>query len=449
VLLLVFENFMRDHWKENSPLTDRGRAFERYVEKEGGFLDDYAAFMTLERHFREKEPEMDTWKKWPAAFHNPGSRVVSTFRRQRWKELAFEKYLQWQIELQLQETDDFARQQGLVLGIYHDLAMAEDSCGSEAWAHRDLFVPNVRVGAPPDDFSQNGQDWGFPPPDIERQREEGYGFFIAELRKNLRFGGCIRIDHIMRLFHHFWIPRGLQPREGAYVLDPYDHLLGILALESVRNQVLVIGEDLGTVQPFVREALEDSGIFSYRLLYFEKDETQAFLPPGAYPVESLMSVTTHDLPTLRGYWLGLDIEERKNLGLFSTEEAYIEAGKERQRDKKNLLCTLIEERMMPPDSSSDPADYPDLDGQLHHAIVGFLTKSRAKLVILNQEDLFKDSRQQNMPGTTWERRNWVTRMRFSTEDLSDNAEVKNYARMYRDWIIETDRLPINEKTSNP
>ena len=164
-----------------------------------------------------------------------------------------------------------ALERGLGIGLYHDLALATDRFGSDLWAHREFFVSGCRVGAPPDGFSPKGQDWGFPPPNSERHDEDGYRLFAESIRKNCRHGGALRIDHVMRFFRLYWIPDGMEATDGTYVRDRYQALLSILALESVRNRVLIIGEDLGTVPDEAREVLRRFGILSYRLLYFEQD----------------------------------------------------------------------------------------------------------------------------------------------------------------------------------
>jgi 4-alpha-glucanotransferase len=327
------------------------------------------------------------------------------------------------------------------LGIYQDLAMSDDPYGSDRWANPEFYIEKVQIGAPPDDFSPNGQNWGFPAPDLERMREKGYAYFIQEIKNNCRFSGCLRMDHVMRLFHYFWIMEGKEPSEGAYVAARHEELLGILALESVRNKVLMIGEDLGTVQPYVREELDRYGVFSYRLLYFEKHEEGRFKSPSEYPPYSLATVTTHDLPTLCGFWQGMDLLERNILGLFPDEVSYSNALRTRQEDKQRLLDAFFEEGLMPPYASRNAKDYLELSGELHNAAVGYLARSRAKLMQLNQEDLFKDLRQQNIPGNTRERKNWAARMLFRTDDLHHNAQVGRFAGMYRNWIIHSNRTP--------
>ena len=441
VLRLIFEDFIEENWSESGPVTERAAELEGYIKREGRFLDDYATFMTLEREWHLRDHRIWTWKDWPQQYHDPESEAVEAFKKKHWKDVLFHKYLQWQIDEQLRELNLYLEHIGIPLGLYHDLAMADDLYGADYWANQDLFVSGIDVGAPPDDFSPKGQNWGFPPPDLEKVREDGYRFFIHELKRNCCFGGCLRIDHIMRLFHQFWIPHGMDPKDGAYVATPHEELMGILALESVRNKVLIVGEDLGTVQPFIRKSLEGNGVFSYRLIYFEKDSENEFLPPSVYPSFALASITTHDLPTLCGFWQGLDIEERRRLRLFPDDESFLRAVRDREQDKRKLLKALIENRLMPPHSSSNVRDYPELTEELQDAFIGFLAMCRSKLIMLNQEDLFRDPRQQNMPGTTWERKNWVARMRFNIEDLFESLEVAQFARIYRHWILKTNRAP--------
>ena len=177
------------------------------------------------------------------------------FARKHWRSVLFHKYMQWQLDLQLAAAQQHALEQGLSIGLYHDLALATDRFGSDLWAHRPFFVSGCRVGAPPDGFSPKGQDWGFPPPTSERHDEDGYRLFAESIRKNCRHGGALRIDHVMRFFRLYWIPDGMDATDGTYVRDRFEALLSILALESVRNQVVVIGEDLGTVPDEAREVL--------------------------------------------------------------------------------------------------------------------------------------------------------------------------------------------------
>src|SRR6185312_15780994 len=231
----------------------------------------------------------------------------------------FYQWAQWQIDGQLRAAQERTRERGMSIGLYHDLALATDRFGSDLWAHRPFFISGCRVGAPPDDFAPQGQDWGFPPPNSRHHYENGYRLFADSIRRNCRHGGALRIDHVMRLFRLYWIPDGSDATQGAYVRELSSDFVRVLALESVRNQVMIIGEDLGTVEPEIREELERFGILSYRLFFFEKSGNGAFRAATEYPSQALVSSTTHDLPTLAGFWTGADIEARRSTGAIDDE----------------------------------------------------------------------------------------------------------------------------------
>jgi len=293
------------------------------------------------------------------------------------------------------------------------------------------------VGSPPDDFSPGGQDWSFPPPDTRRHREDGYRLYTESIRKSLRHGGALRIDHVMRLFRLYWIPEGHDAAHGAYVRERSEDLVRILALESVRNQAVIVGEDLGTVEPEVRETLARFGILSYRLLYFERKKGK-FKPPEAYPVQALAASTTHDLATIAGFWTSADIEARLAAGTID-RAAYEAQKKDRARDKQCLLDALLAANLLPPGYERRAERIPELTGELHYAIIGYLAKTPSELLLVNQEDMTKETAQQNVPGTTAEYPNWSRKMRWSIEDLSTLPEARDCAAMVARWIEVTSR----------
>ena len=321
-LKLLFRSFLNE-WNQN---TARAHELRHYIDREGDLLDRFAVHAALEHAIHRRCPDVWNWRSWPEPYQDPDSPAVREFARKHWRSVLFHKYLQWQLDLQFQAVQQHARERGLAIGIYHDLALATDRFGSDLWAHRDFFISGCRVGAPPDDFSPKGQDWAFPPPNSERHYQDGYRLFAESVRRNCRHGGALRIDHVMRFFRLYWIPDGMDATEGTYVRDRYEDLLGILALESVRQKVVLIGEDLGTVPDEVREALARFGILSYRLLYFEQDRDGSFRRPDEYPRDALVSATTHDLPTLAGFWIGRDIEARRDAGLLPDEASYATCG---------------------------------------------------------------------------------------------------------------------------
>jgi 4-alpha-glucanotransferase len=294
------------------------------------------------------------------------------------------------------------------------------------------------VGSPPDDFAPKGQDWGFPPPNADRHREDGYRLFAESIRKNCRHGGALRIDHVMRLFRLYWIPDGSDATEGAYVRERSDDMVRILALESVRNQVVVVGEDLGTVEPAVRETLARFGILSYRLFYFEKNERGEFRRDDEYPVQAVVSSTTHDLPTLAGFWIQADVEARRAAGVLD-DEGYRSQVAGRMIEKQKMLDVLFQLGLMPAHLPRQAAAYPELTGELHNAIIGFLARTPSQLLAINHEDLTKERFQQNLPGTTWQYPNWGRKMRFTVEQLRQDPEARGYTLMFRNWIVKSGR----------
>jgi len=435
-LKVLFQTFL-DEWRDNTP---RAAEFKQYIEREGRLLHRFAIYCALDRAIHKQCPEVWNWKGWPEEYQDPESAATREFARKHWRSVLFYKYVQWQLDLQLASAHRHAIDHGLGIGLYHDLALATDRFGSDLWAHRDFFVSGCRVGAPPDDFSPKGQDWGFPPPNSDRHVEDGYGLFSETIRKNCRHGGALRIDHVMRFFRLYWIPDGMEATEGTYVRDRFEELLSVLALESVRNQVIVIGEDLGTVPDEAREVLQRFGILSYRLLYFEKDSTGRFHRPQEYPRDALVSATTHDLPTLAGFWLGRDIDARRETGLLQDDDAYQKMHADRARAKQKLLDLLIELKLLPDWFPRDQAQVPELTGELHNAIVGFLTSTPSKLMVLNQEDLMKQTEQQNLPGSTAEYPNWRRKMQCTVEELWTSREVHDFAQMFYGWLDRTGRL---------
>jgi 4-alpha-glucanotransferase len=438
-LRAVFQTFVKNHWNRTGSKTDRKKELEEYIDREDLLLDNFATFCALDSAIRSRDPEAWTWSQWPQEYQRPDTEAVRRFRQEHWQEVLFHKYVQWQLEEQLGQIQDYAKNRGMCIGLYHDLALAIDRFSADFWAYQDFFFSELRVGAPPDAFSQHGQDWGFPPPNMERFRESGYDLFVKEIQKNCAFGGALRIDHVMRFFHLYCIPMGEPPRKGAYVSQPFEDLLRILALESVRNQVVIIGEDLGTVPAYVRDILGEIDILSYRLLYFEKDDQQGFILPQDYPELALVTVTTHDLPTLAGFWTQRDIEVRKEAGMFENKGALIEAAAERATDKKGLLEVLRELSLLPGDSSTDVSAYPEVTGELQNAVVGFLAITPAKLFILSQEDLFKEADQQNLPGTTAEYPNWSLKTKYTLEQLHSDPNARAFCEMFRNWIDRSGR----------
>jgi 4-alpha-glucanotransferase len=426
--------------------SNRVPEFQTYLEREGDLLDRFATYCALDEYLHSRDRNVWIWPDWPEPYREPDSPEVAQFRKKHWRSVLFYKYVQWQVDRQLAGAQEYARAK-LPIGLYHDLALATDRCGSDLWAHRQAFISGCRVGSPPDGFSPKGQDWAFPPPNSDYHFETGYRLFADSIRNNVRHGGALRIDHAMRFFRLYWIPDGADAAHGAYVRDRYENYIRILALESVRRKAIVVGEDLGTVEPAVRETLARFGILSYRLFYFERNEQGDFRPFAEYPSSALVSTTTHDLPTLAGFWINEDIEARYRLGLLQDEAGYRAQLSDRVRDKQSMLDLLRRLDLLPPDFPRSAADVPELTGELHNAVIGFLASTPSSLLLVNQEDLTKEVQQQNLPGTTWQYPNWSRKMKFSVEQLSTEKAALDFTAMFRHWLIRSRRVGATQTAS--
>lgn len=433
VLKICYEAFLRDHVAELepelTPTTDRGTAFVSYVRQEGEALLNYAVFQALEEEQRATSGAM-IWADWPEPYRTPTSQAVQEFQRRHMQRVWFFVYLQWLAAEQLGALVKKTGEAGMPIGFYLDMALGSDRYGADGWRYQDVSVLRADSGAPPDAFAPEGQNWGFPPTHPIRLRASGYQYFIDLLRKNLRYGGAIRLDHVMVLFRLFWIPHGIPASQGTYVYYPADDLLAILALESVRAGALVIGEDLGTVPDWVRERLGNAGVLSYRVFYFERTDRGEFKPPHWYPAQSLAVVTTHDLPTLSGYWEACDIEVRRALGLIPTEEIRQSLLAERRSDKSRWLAALKSEGLLPSDTSDDPDAAPVMTRELIEAIHQYLARTPAWLVLANFEDVTATRDQANLPGTLDEHPNWRRKLNLSINSLvRDSRFVQLAARL--------------------
>lgn len=430
----LFASFLREYRAGSA----RAREFQQYINREGDLLRRFATYCALDEWIHSRNPEIWMWTDWPEPFRDPDSAETEAFRKKHWRLVLFYQYLEWQISLQLAAAQQHARDKGLSIGLYHDLALATDRFGSDLWAHRSFFAAGCRVGSPPDDFSPQGQDWAFPPPNTAHHRESGYQLFVESIRKNCRYGGALRIDHVMRFFRLYWIPDGADAAHGAYVRDHWDDLIRIVALESVRHKVIVIGEDLGTVEPEVRQTLARFGILSYRLLYFEKDWPGNFRRSADYSLQALVSSTTHDLPTLAGFWIHSDIEERRRAGVID-EAGYLAQRAAREVEKQKMLDALLAEGLLPPGYPRSAGDIPELTGELHNAVIGFLASTPSMLLLVNQEDLTKETAQQNLPGTTWQYPNWSRKMHFRIDELYSAKQATDFVQMFRNWLERSGR----------
>ena len=435
VLKAMFDSFWHNEYSRQTP---RAAEFRAYVQQQGAMLERFAIHSALDEVLHAEDGNVWNCLSWPEAYRHSESRQTREFAEKHSRLVLFYQYVQWLIDGQLADAQKHARDAGMPIGLYHDLALATDRCGADLWMFPDFYVGGCRVGAPPDNFSPKGQDWSFPPPNSRRHLADGYRLFSESIRKACEHGGALRIDHVMRLFHLYWIPEGMEASEGTYVRERHEDLVRILALESVRNRVVIVGEDLGTVPDYIRDTLKDFGILSYRLFYFEQDQDRRFRTPREYPPQALVSISTHDLPTVAGFWQYADIEARRAAGVLQDESSYRRAIDERNQEKQKILELLHRENLLPEWYSWNASDLPELTGELHNAIVGFVMSTPSMLALINQEDLFKDTEQQNLPGTTAEYPNWRHKMRYRVEELRDRPAA-DFTAMFRGWVERSGR----------
>ncbi len=394
----------------------RQGAFEDFKRAFGRDLDRYATFKVLEESFcRQGLPA--SWHGWPRPYLDPDSSTVGEFRAANARAIDFHRYVQFELDRQLGGVAARARSD-MAIGIYGDLALGSDPTGADAWANQDLIVQDARIGAPPDDFAAEGQDWGLPPLSPERLRATGYDYWIRLLQSNLRHMGALRLDHAMGLFRQFWIPRGLPGSEGAYVTYPARDLLGILALESRRNGTIIVGEDLGTVPPGFQSLLARWGILSSRVLYFERSRSGAFRASSSYSKRAIVTANTHDQVPLAGYQCGRDLDLRVGAGAYADVEQFRQAQRERARDRAGLLKRLTLEGFLPDEQAACN------DAQFTRAVYSFLATTPAPLLGVSLDDLARESEPVNLPGVPQENfSSWSRKMGVTLEELTHDAET--------------------------
>jgi|CXWL01.1.fsa_nt_gi 4-alpha-glucanotransferase len=408
-------------------VTSRGTAFLAFVKREGEALEHYALFQALRERFEQGATPVWGWQEWPVEYQDPRSPAVLAFRLEHATRVLFFQYVQWVAAEQLTAVMQTCRHHEMVIGLYHDLALGSDRSGSDAWRCQSVLALQADCGAPPDAFAPQGQNWGLPPFNPVRLRDEGYAVFIELLRHNLRYGGALRLDHVMALFRLFWIPRGRPAAEGTYVQYPAKDLLGILALESIRHQAVIIGEDLGTVPDSVREQLLAVGVLSYRVFYFERAWDGGWKSPDAYPAQALAVVNTHDLPTLKGFWAGHDIDVRYRLGIIPTAEAKDLAMAERDRDKMQIFDALTREGVWDP--RTQHGSLTDFSDDLLESIHAYAARTSSWMMLVNLDDFSGEETQSNLPGTLDTYPNWSRKMSRTVEELRFHPPAVGLARI--------------------
>jgi (1->4)-alpha-D-glucan 1-alpha-D-glucosylmutase len=418
-------------------LVHGSKAFEAYRERHGSTLRRLATFEVLRATLSASDFSQRDWRGWPEPYRDPDSKETARFAADHADEVGFHEWLQFVIDEQAQRAGARARAEGMKLGLYADLAVGADAGGSEAWWNQQTVVSGLSIGAPPDNLSPQGQDWGLPLFNPVTLREQGLLPFVQMIRSAMLGAGVLRIDHVLGLIRLYCIPWGMKADQGLYVRYPVDELLAVIALESVRARCMVVGEDLGTLPPGVGETLRKAGILSYKVLYFEQDDAH-FKNPRDWPEHALGCIGTHDLPPLGAFWRGEDIALRERLGLVDPETARRwQEDRSREREGLKALARSVEPELAL-SNEAPPA----------RALYVALARGAPRLVMVQFEDLLPEAQQVNLPGTYDEHPNWRYKLPFDLAAMFADNRVLDVVQAVAAERGGPRRMP-DEEVANP
>lgn len=389
-------------------------ALSRFRAEAGTGLERHALFEALSARMKA-EGLSAGWPAWPAQYRRAENPAVIAFAAANADEVDFHVWLQWLARGQLAQAADVARGEGMRIGLYVDFAVGEAPDGSATWSNPELVVSGVNIGAPPDLFSANGQDWGLAPLSPSRLKEAGLQPYRELMETTMSGAGALRIDHAMSLQHLFWIPAGRPASEGGFVAYPMHDMIDVLADCSQRSRTIVIGEDLGHVPAGFRETMAEAAILSYRILYFERDGSR-FKAPKAWPRLSLACLSTHDLPTLRGWWAGSDIALRRDHALIDRQDADRQE-EERAAERKGLLRTLRASGALGKGQRLPAALGHEVPDPVALGVHRFVARTPSLLAAVRLADLVGERQPTNLPGVAEGYPNWRRRLDVATEDL--------------------------------
>ncbi len=410
----LFETFRE---REGNLADERRGSFALYRDEQGQALIDFATFEALADYFEASGGRRDA-ATWPREYQHSDGTAVKRFREEHPSKVEWHSWLQFEIDRQLGAVARTAKQAGLSIGIYTDLALGSSAGGSDVWSSPQLFASGVSVGAPPDAFSPKGQDWSFPPPDPHALHRDGYAFWRRLLNSNLRHAGALRIDHALALRRLFWIPDGAAPCDGAYVRYPTAHLLSVCAEVSHAHGALLIAEDLGTVPEGFSEELHERGFLSSRVLLFERDD-DGFLASSNYPRECLATANTHDLPPLAAFETDTDLALRRRAGQIPDDATLEQRRLERSTERRQLIERLTADGLL----HSSPK-IPETDARAA-AVTAFLCATPARLVGIALDDLAGEDEPINLPGVPPERHaSWLRRMREPLDEIFESSRSR-------------------------
>lgn len=412
VLELLYAHFNRNHINKE---TELAQEFEAFKAEMGDDLYLFATFDALYEHFRKKDFNAFGWMDWPERYQDPDSEYVQKFQNRNRRRIDYFMYLQWLADRQMAKAAKTGKDKGMALGLYLDLAVGCDGGGAEVWSDREAFVAGVGVGAPPDQLNVMGQNWGLTPINPVALKNRAYEPLIKALRSNMRHAGALRIDHVFGLMRQYWVAPGLDATEGAYITFPLDDILRVIALESRRAECVVVGEDLGTTPEGFGNLMAAAGLLSYKVLYFERWESGLFQRPDNYPEQSMVTVSTHDMPTLPGWWTERDLEWREKLNLYPHAEMARNERNSREDSRHMLVDALIDADVLGHEQKPQ-TNPPQANLDLTLAVQSFLARSPGRIQMIPMEDAMGIHEQVNIPGTVDEHPNWLQRMPYTVDE---------------------------------
>jgi len=403
-----------------------GRAFGAFRAERGEALEDHARYEAIQSHLMAQDTRHGSWKNWPEALRDPRGEAVAAFAAEHPHEVAYHAFLQWLAEQGGREAQAAARAAGMPIGLVADLAIGIDGGGSQGWSRQQEMLLGLSAGAPPDHFNALGQAWGITAFDPRALTTGGYKAFLETLRANLRFAGGLRIDHAMGV-HRLWVvPDGADATKGAYIAYPERDLLRLTALESARHGAVIVGEDLGTVPSGFRDVIAGAGMLGMRVMWFER-EGSAFRPPSGWSDKVMAMPTTHDLPTVAGWWGGRDIEWRVKLDLLGERS---DEGREwwvRGEDRTRLWSAFQAAGV-----AEGPEPPPGEGARVVAPAAAFVGRTPSPLAVLPMEDVLAQSEQPNLPGTVDSHPNWRRRLPLTVDVcLDDPGAVERLAALDR------------------
>lgn len=399
--------------------------FASFKQQGGASLQQLALYDALHSYLYQQDSQHWGWPNWPEQYRDIDSEAVQQFAAEHSSELEFYCYLQFMAQQQLAEAQQLAKDSGMLLGLYRDLAVGVSEASTEIWANPELYCRDASVGAPPDPLGPAGQNWGLPPMKPYQLYQQAYQPLIELFRSNMQHAGALRIDHVMALLRLWWVPKSAaNAGGGAYVYYPIMDLLGILALESQRQQAVIIGEDLGTVPEGIRELLQQFGIYSYRVFFFETAPDGGYISPAHYPEQAMATLSTHDLPTLIGFWHCEDLKLGQQLGLYQDEAVLQQLYQQRHVSKQRILDSLHGHNRLPQDYPRS-VDHLAMDRTLNYAMQQHLAAGAQQLLCLQIEDWLEMTQPVNVPGTSNEYPNWRRKLSAELEQWTKNTAISD------------------------